>query len=170
MSEAIAVSTTYAEWVSEANDIIDDEDAGKWRLGDLACQVKDDARYGDKAMADFASDIRRPGRTVRLYQEMSAFWPSGTRCQFPMFSRQHYREAMRVDDLELAIELLEVATDENWQIQTLTDAVHDILGKPPVKRALLEVEIVGDAGYMAFTWDGIEDGKRYLVKVYEANE
>lgn len=145
--------------LAEAND------RNRWRIGDLARQVE--TVYGDASLDTYASEINIFARTLRLYRQVSAFYPeNGTRIQYPTLSWSHYRMAMRLGDEDSALAMLADAVDNNWSARDLTDALNVALGKPPVKRPIVEAAVIATEHGLHVADAALLPGERYQIKVY----
>lgn len=146
--------------LAEAND------RNRWLLGDLARRVE--TVYGDKSLDKYASEINLYARTLRAYRHVSAFYPEfGTRGHFPNLAWSHFRECARLGDPDAALAMLEQCSANNWTTRELTDALNAALGRPPVKRPILETEVVASAAGIVVTDAVLLPGERYQIKVYE---
>lgn len=149
--------------LAEAND------RNRWLLGDVARKVE--THYGYDALGDFASKIKVFAKTLYSYRQVSAFYPQNSmRQEFPVLSWYHYRMALRLGDVDSALKLLAKAQDENWSSRDLTDAVNVALGKPPVRRPLIDGVQTAHDGRLVIADALLEDGRAYTVKVYEVAE
>lgn len=143
-------------------------DRNRWKLGDLAQRVT--ARYGDDEFGKFASRIKVFYKTLYDYRQVSTFYAElSARAEFPNLSWSHYRTCMRLRDLDAAMSMLGDASANDWSAAQLTDALNTALGRPPVQRAILVDTFTASTGIVV-RGDVLEDGKRYLVKVYAAAE
>ena len=161
-----AISDDWEDLTSAGRELTEQNDRNRWALGDLAGRCT--ARYGEDSLTDFASDIRIFYQTVYSYRQVSAFYPSSTRIEFPALSWSHYRMCVRLGDLGAALQMLGQASDLNWSARDLTDAINVTLGKPPVNRPLLVQTVVAEGGALAVVDDLLERDVTYLVKVYRA--
>lgn len=163
-----AISDDWEILADAGRALAEQNDLNRWVLGDLAGRVE--KRYGDDALGSYASEIRVFERTLRVYRQVSSFYPveNGIRVAFPALSWSHYRLCVRLGDLDSAEQMLADASDHNWSARDLTDAIHVALGKPPVNRPLLIETIVADAGALAVVSDTLERDVAYIVKVYRA--
>lgn len=143
-------------------------DGWRWLLGDIAGTVE--TRYGTDALGSYAGEVNIIPRTLRSYRTVASFYPSGTRGHFPNLTWSHYRDAARLGELESALDLLERASADNWTWRDLTDALNVALGRPAVRRALLETEVVATDDGLRVNDALLVPGARYAVKVYSHAE
>lgn len=167
-----ATTTTEAlpdDWESLVNEGIDARESGdrkRWRLGDIACKVE--KRYGEDALGTFAGEIKVIPRTLRMYRQVAAFYPaeSGTRELFPNLSYTDYRDCLRMGDLEAALDMLNTCSANNWTTRDLTDALNAALGRPPVRRPILEAEVTATEDGLRVDDALLLPGVTYTIKVY----
>jgi hypothetical protein len=156
--DALALADdSWETLVAQGLDAVQVKDGRSWELGDLAGRVA--KRYGEDSLGQYATDIRYNTSTLRDFRRVSAFYPKDVRALFPLLRWSHYRVAMRVKELEAALDWLERAANDDWPVDALRDAISAVLGEPlkPLKveglgrvvsvqgrRLVLEVE--GDWG------------------------
>lgn len=113
----------------------------RWYLGDLAQRVA--RKYGAKSLKSFAGDIKIPKvATLRDYERAARFYPFNARAEYPELTWSHYREAIRAGELELAMEWLEKANNNKWNVVRLGQAISKTQGKTVTVRHKYDVEPV----------------------------
>ncbi len=108
-----------------------DESNAKWVIGDEVNKSKEKALITKVPIIEiyaYVADLAGFGswETVRKRAELSAFYPVSMRDDYPMLYASHFRAAMRVGDLQIAMQWLSVA-------QSSAD---DYNGKPMPVRVL----------------------------------
>lgn len=126
--------------VTAAADAEQDMAARRWCLGDLAGLVA--KQYGKNRLGDFAKAINVPVPTVKQYRRMAAFYPKDTRYLFENVGYSHYRAALRLKELDAALELLAVCAAEDKTVEAAQIAVAEAVGQPAAAVKLLDAEAV----------------------------
>lgn len=88
-------------------------DKDRWLIGDLAISATWQA---DGNLVEYAREIGLGYKSVYQYRTMALFYPVSTRVEFAdtNITYSHMREAMRLRDPILAIEILREASDNGW--------------------------------------------------------
>lgn len=128
-----AVKDDWSALVSAGIAITDAHDRNRWTLGDLGIKVE--RRYKSDSLGKFASEIKVQPATMYDYVACSVFYDEERREAFPSLSWSHYRAAMKAGDPESAVGWLVRASDENWAVGVLSEAIRLASGegKKPVK-------------------------------------
>jgi hypothetical protein len=168
------IDDSWETLVAAGLDAVQVKDGRSWELGDLAGRVA--KRYGEDSLGQYATDIRYNTSTLRDFRRVAAFYPPDTRTMFPLLRWSHYRVAMRVQDLESALDWLEQAADHDWPVDALRDALSAAVGEPlkPLKvegqgrvvrieGRTLVLEVVGD-------WSAVESDAQGRVALYIERE
>lgn len=124
--------------IDAANADEQDMAARRWRQGDLALRVQ--KQYGKNRLGDFAKQINVPVPTIKQRRRMSDFYPADTRYLFENVGYSHYRAAMRLKELDAALELLTVCANNSATVEDAMVRVNKIVGKPTPPRKLLDAE------------------------------
>ncbi len=125
-----ALSDDWEALADAGRRVTNDQDENRWKYGDLAIRVA--RRYGEESIAQFAADIGlRSAKTLYDYHRVSAFFPYGLRQEFPALFWSHYREALRVEDLEGAMDMLAKASDGNWTVDYMRVEINKLLAQRP---------------------------------------
>lgn len=123
----------------------DDEDKARWQIGDLALLVKKE--YGEDAIGKFAKEIKCPVKTVKNRRQICAFWDRRNSprrdflAELPNVYFSHYREAVRLGDLEQAIEFIEECHLNDWTVEAAALEINKRLGKPVPPAKLVDSEL-----------------------------
>lgn len=124
-------------------------DVGRWIIGDLAVMVK--TRYREDRLGSFAKEIQVDVARVREYRRVCAFWEMSHRQHFfddERITYSHFREAMRLKDIEHARAFLDACAENEWTVEAARVALNEHLGKPSPATNVAEFEAV------AQRWDG----------------
>lgn len=117
-------------------------DRAKWDLGDLGAIVA--AKWQRHSVKAFASEIGMEN-SKRLYEYISVaeFWSKDARAEFTKLSWSHFREASRHDlDIDAATLWLTEASDKNWPVGALREAITGDPREPITRRALYGCRLV----------------------------
>lgn len=111
-----ALVWTYEEICDECRQVVVRMDAARWVVGDRALLIE--KQYGEHTLDDFARDIGLNKKTVYGYRTVSDFYPEILRRSilnaFPNLTYTYFKDAIRLKDLEVAIEWLEQVSTEGW--------------------------------------------------------
>ncbi len=122
------------------------KDKSVWMIGDLACLVT--TRYGQDAIGDFAKSIKVEVNRVREYRTVCRFWDRKTSARAelletcPNLYYSHYREAMRLKEMDEAITFLQECSENDWTIEATRLELDKRLGKRVPPQKLLDLEAV----------------------------
>lgn len=120
-------------------------DRGRWRIGDMALLVE--KRYGDDALAKYATSIRVPVSRARQYRAVCRFWDrqNSKRLEFweylPNVTYTHFLYAMRLKDVNVAAEFLRECSDNDWTSDQAYLEISRRLGKPTPPKKLIDTEV-----------------------------
>lgn len=159
-------------------------DTGRWLIGDLALMVA--KRYGKNTLQEFADSINVPVARVREYRTTAAFWDRKISvrteylAEFPTLTYTHFRQAMKLKDLDDAQTFLLRCADNGWKSEAAALEVRKLLDKPEPPAKLLDAEgtllradqrtgelvIMLDGG--AISLDALQGVGEVVIKIYEA--
>lgn len=94
-------------------------DIGRWVVGELGLMVQ--KSYGDDEFGQFADEIKIERKRASEYRAMARYYPKearDSRCNYSL-----HRVAMRLNDLDASMEILDKAAENNWTVMDLTEAV-----------------------------------------------
>jgi hypothetical protein len=107
---------TYESICDECRELVGQIDARRWVVGDRAILI--DKQYGEHTIDDFSRDIGMNKNTVYGWRRVAEFYPESVRRTilnaFPNLTYSHYKDALRCDDLDMAIQWLEQVSAEGW--------------------------------------------------------
>ena len=133
----------YEELCNSCREMIEDMDRRRWLIGDTALEIE--TRYGDKTMESFARDIGANQSTVKGYKRVAKFYPPEFRGNLfgdnPNLTYTFYRDALRLETLELATEWLAEVSGEGWSADEAARKLTERLGHQTRESA--EGEITG---------------------------
>lgn len=139
---ALALETlTWDEALTQGVDLREQGDTVRWELGDLGNVVA--AKWQRNSLKKFASEIGLENHK-RLYEyvQVSTYWKSQHRADFPTLSWSHFREAARHSlPLEKALEWMTQASDKNWPVAALREAITGNPNEPITRRKSFEGKI-----------------------------
>lgn len=134
------MTTLPDDWqslVTAGLDLVQAQDRNRWALGDLAAVCE--TRYGQKSIQKLATEIRMPKhKTLYDYHRVATFYPISARAEYPLLSWSHYREAMRLENVEAALELLAEANDGDKPVAWLAREAQKRAGKPVSPEKLVD--------------------------------
>jgi hypothetical protein len=119
--------------VSEAIAIWEDTQRNYWKMGDVA--RKCEKKHGKASLKSLAYSIGIKKTLMYDLQRTAAFfYHEDFRERFKTLKWGHYREVSRLEDkvldeLEVAMDLLAKAEDENWTVEKTAEEVNRLLGK-----------------------------------------
>lgn len=129
----------WSEIVETGRNAVSHMDIGRWIIGDLGTMVQ--AKYGQDEFGQFADEINIHRRSAEDYRAVSRYYPKETRDMRHNYSM--HREAMRLNDLEASIALLNDAVVNLWSVRDLVEQVKLIKGDasttPPLPRLTPEL-------------------------------
>lgn len=104
---------SYEEIVDYARAISEDLDTKRWDLGDI-CNIAME-RFGEKSIAEIAKDIGQRKSTCYQYAAVCRFYEPNLRRRLkeklPNIGYSVLRDAMRLKDIDLAVEWLHMASE-----------------------------------------------------------
>lgn len=118
MTIEATASKLYDDSVSIGMEMVAAMDRNRWQLGDLAAALV--PVYGKNIVGKFAIDIHCVKKTLQSYERAASYYEDKNlrRSRFieanPMLTWTHYREAMRLDDVEASYSFLSEASSEGW--------------------------------------------------------
>jgi len=118
----------WSEIVETGRSAVSHMDVGRWIIGDLGTMVK--ARYGEDEFGQFADEINIHRRSAMEYRTVSRYYPPETRD-----ARHNYtahREAMRLNDLEASLALLQEAAVNLWGVRQIVERAKELKGESPI--------------------------------------
>lgn len=113
----------------------------RWLQGDLTLRVE--GTYGDKIITKFATALNVNTSTLKQRRTMSRYYTLDTRYLFESLGYSHYREAMRIGNLDESIEALELASKNEWPVWELAEYVNEHIGKEKSTHESYEGKITG---------------------------
>lgn len=121
---------TYEEITDECREVVGRMDVGRWIVGDRALLIE--KQYGEHTLDDFARDIGLNKKTVYGYRTVSDFYPEILRRSilnaFPNLTYTYFKDAIRLKDLEVAIEWLEEVSANGWTADQASYELSDRVG------------------------------------------
>lgn len=116
---------SYESLVDYARSYSEDLDNARWILGDCANTIN--TRYGDRTMDELAKDIGQHRSTLYQYAKVANFYPEDIRHKIrdtmQNITYSHMRDALRLGDVNKAVEWLEFVSDTG---KTVDEASHDL--------------------------------------------
>lgn len=150
-------------------------DTFRWNLGDLAAYVTSRATDDAKTLTEFCAEIDIKYKTLAQYRKVAEFYPVERRAEFirdnPHLTYTHYRDAMRLEDLDRAYDFLEHAATELWTAAQSERELILQLGEATVTGKLFErvVTVRRNGNFVTFECDAvIVPDKAYRVTISEA--
>jgi hypothetical protein len=104
---------SYTELCELGRALRQSKDDAQWGLGDLALLVE--TRYGERTIADFAREVGVSKSSLYRYRNVAAFYALPgreellTRWPSSVITYSHYCEAMKLEDMAAAVDVLEFA-------------------------------------------------------------
>jgi len=122
---------SYEEICDHSRDKIEKMGLDRWAIGDDAALV--DTKYGEHTMEDFARDIGGNKSTIAGYYRVSKFYPNIIRRKLldnlPNLTYSHYKDALRLTDLDAAIAWLDEVAQAGWSPDKASYELTQRLGK-----------------------------------------
>jgi hypothetical protein len=112
---------SYEELVGAGIECVEHLDTLRWKLGDLAEQVK--TVYGGDTLGKYASDIGISRTTLYAYRQVSRFFPPEHRAIADNIKYSHYRAAMSAGSLAAALAYLDRAADEGLTAERVSKLI-----------------------------------------------
>jgi hypothetical protein len=162
--DAVAIGTVMAA----------DMDVRRWGLGDLAASLK--PVYGGNIVGLFAVDIHMVKKTLQSYERVASYYDDKSlrRSQFieanPMLIWTHYRDAVRLGDVEASYDFLGLASERGWTAEQagIELAIKAGNGTARIKLFEFEERAFLDMFYVPEGFQSLlQPGKIYHVAVYE---
>ncbi len=128
------ISDEWETLVSAGQQIVEAHDRNRWLLGDIAL-LKVQKRYGEDAIGRYADDVGVRPSTMYQYRDVSKMFEFSMRMEFrkrhPTLTWSHCYQLARLNALELALPLADIAEDRGWKTRRLKETVDEILGVDP---------------------------------------
>lgn len=125
MNTAIKTDT-WEEIVDIGIELAQATDRNRWAMGELA--VRAERKYGDGCIGKLAYAINVRTKTLYDYHRVSAFYGQYS-AHAENLSWSHYREALRIGDLDRALWALEKASSRDWRVEKFSAILSRYLGK-----------------------------------------
>jgi hypothetical protein len=128
---------TWKDAVELAIDAAAQIDIGRYIIGDVSILVQ--AHYGENEIGRFADEINVDAKRVQEYRTVCKFFPPQIRSQFSELpiSYSHFREAMRLKDLEEAIDFLHECALNLWRVRDARDEIKKRMGDVIPERPII---------------------------------
>lgn len=130
----------------------------RWRQGDMVLRVQ--RQYGEGILSKYATALNVKTNTLKQRRTLSNFYTKDTRVSFSNVGYSHYREAMRLGNIDKALWALDKASTKDWPVWKFGLLLDRLLGK---KAAAENVEGVIERTYSQ------DDGHYLVVKVQHMN-
>lgn len=141
---------SYEEICDTCREMVIDMDSKRWVIGDHALLIE--TKYGQHTMEDFSRDIGMNRSTLSNWKRVSEFYPDSFRRSildsFPNLTYSHYKDALRCEDLNAAIQWLEQCSAEGWSPDKAAYELSQKIGKPDSSGIPAKIEKI-------FTRDGM---------------
>jgi len=127
----------YETLVNAGLALADDLDGRKWTLGDLSCLV--DKAYGQNMLRQFADRINIEAARLAEYRTVARYYPRQNPARAELLSRgvryTHFRDAMRLKDVNDSVQFLHEAADNGWKVEAARVELAKRAGKsiPPAR-------------------------------------
>lgn len=138
-------------------------DSHRWSIGDDAALVE--SKYGQHTTEDFARDIGANKSTIAGYRRVSQFYPKSIRRikldELQNLTYSHWKDALRLKDLDEAIKWLEQVSDEGWSPDKASHELTEKLGhktvEPPIPGTIEDVVVQIDGTVLVLILIGKDD-------------
>lgn len=172
MTDILIKLDTYeaiCDYAREHSERLDDE---RWQLGDCANVVMQ--KWSEKTVEDFARDIGQHKSTVYQYAKVAAFYEPSLRRRLrddlPNINYSHMRDALRLKDVEAALEWLTFASVQGYSADEASHHLTERLGRAAQDSIEGVVTRIyhQDNGYYAVVkmdTDGLHSGQVVTVKI-----
>ena len=141
----------WSEIIETGRDAVEHMDIGRWIIGDLGTMVK--AKYGEDEFGQFADEINIHRRSAEDYRAVARYYPKETRD--PRHNYSAHKTAMRLNDLDASIALLNEAVGKLWSVRDLLEQTRLIKGETiptaPLPRLTPDI-IAAVRTYQATPW------------------
>ena len=130
----------WKDIIKTGRDAVEHMDIGRWIIGDLGTMVQ--AKYGQDEFGQFADEINIHRRSAEDYRAVARYYPKETRD--PRHNYSMHKTAMRLNDLEASIALLNEAVGKLWSVRDLLEQTRLIKGesKPEMPLPRLTPDII----------------------------
>lgn len=124
---------TYEELCDESRADVEGMDVRRWKVGDNAQLIE--TNYGEHTMQDFARDIGMNKSTLAGWHRVAKFYPEIIRRKLldnlANLTYSHYKDALRLENLDDAIAWLENVSGEGWSPDKASHELTIKLGRKP---------------------------------------
>lgn len=131
MITAIPSILNYEDLCNFCRQLVFEVDTRRWQIGDAALEIE--SHYGEHTLADFARDIGANQSTIRGYKRVSAFYAQAFRRnlleEYPNLTYTYFRDAVRLNDIDLALEWLEEVSAQGWTADDAARRLTEKLGR-----------------------------------------
>lgn len=132
----------FEELCEQGLEAAEDMDKGRWKIGDLALEVK--KVYGRDRVGQFATRINVKKTRVQEYRGMSVFYPESLRQQifeqYPpgLITYTHLRTARRLKDPAAIIAFIDECASNAWTSEVADVTLSKRIGKPVPPEKILD--------------------------------
>lgn len=152
-----------------ARGLLDEQDRQRWRLGEIVDTVE--TYYDDNSILKFCEQVKANPKTMYQYRAVYRFYPKDIWQEYPLVRYTQWRDAMRLKDVDLAMQLIIPFNDSNRNMVEFYNELERLQGKKStvVEKVFDKVVSINRFGeQVVFICDAeLETAKRYRVVVYE---
>jgi hypothetical protein len=112
------IKNSWEELLSQGLELREQEDNGRWSLGDLSLTVE--TQYGEDSIGKFAYGIGLGKKTLMSYRTVASVFTPEIRKQYHKLSFSHFKTVAALEKPEA---WLEKADDNDWSVETLIKEV-----------------------------------------------
>lgn len=169
MTMATVIDSRWETLADMARGLLDEQDRQRWALGEIVDTVE--THYDDNSIIKFCEQVKANPKTMYQYRAVYRFYPKDVWREYPMVRYTQWRDAMRLKDVNLAMQLLVPFNDMNKTMVEFYNELEHLQGRnstvvEKVFDKVVSVQRHGDD--VTFTCDAIIDPQaRYRVVVYE---
>lgn len=121
---------SYEACCDNCREAVLEMDSRRWLIGDTASVIK--TRYSEHTIEDFAREIGINKSTAYQYCKVAEFYEPSLRRRLledmPNITYTYLRDAMRLEDVDLAVEWLERCSTEGWSVDQAAHQLAEKLG------------------------------------------
>lgn len=107
---------SYEELCDHSRAHVTGMDTRRWDVGDDACAME--TKYGEATLASMARDVNMNKTTLASWKRVADYYPEILRRRLldnlENLSYSHYKDAIRLKDIQKSVEWLEKCSEESW--------------------------------------------------------
>jgi hypothetical protein len=163
------IANSWSALTDMARSLLDEQDRQRWQLGEIVDTVE--TYYDDNSIIKFCEEVKANPKTMYQYRAVYRFYPKGVWHDYPMVRYTQWRDAMRLKDVNAALDLLARFNDKNMRMVDFYNELKAMLGTNSTAEKVFDgmVTVNFNDGIVTFDVDALlTSGAVYHVTIKEA--